>query len=167
MGGRGSASGKSNSGVNTISPSEFKEELINYTAGGYGSPTESMSGSAIGYMERHMSSTSSTLYRVEESRFTADKIEEGSTFSFNNNYRGFSESKSFIDEAIDEYGVGEDSPAVFVVQGFKKSFSVNKYYEEGMFASQKEHITGGKFKVNKKENKDGRIYVYITQIDTK
>lgn len=162
MGGRGSVSGKS-VGSSAMTSSQFQEELVNYVAGGYGSPTEAMSKKAIDYMRNHMDNISSELYRVEESRFTADKVKEGQVFSFTNNFRGFSASKSFINEAIDEYGVGEDSPAIFVMQGKKKSFSVNKHYNDSMFSSQQEHIVGGKYKVSKKEHKNGRTYVYIVQ----
>lgn len=161
MGGRSSASGKSTRSAMT--ESEFSNELEMYVGGGYGSPSEAMSDKAIKYMESHMDTIDSKLYRVEESHYTADKLSKGQVFSFDGNYRGFSSRRSFVREAIEEEGLGEDKPAVFVMLGKKKALEVNKHYENSYFKSQKEHIAGGKYKVMEKEVRDGKTYVYIKQ----
>lgn len=162
MGGRSSASGKA--GGTTLSSSDFEDELENYVGGGYGSPSEALSKRGINYLKSHMEKSSSPLYRVEDSRYTASGLKVGSTFQFEGNYRSFSSRSSFVDEAINEYGVGGRSPAVFVMKGTKNSLSVNKHYSNPYHYAQQEHIAGGKYKVTKKEQKDGKTYVYIEQL---
>ena len=161
MGGRSSSSGKSSS--KPMTSSEFSNELEMYVGGGYGSPSEAMSKKALDYLENHMQTTEQKLYRVEDSNYTADKLEKGQIFQFNGNYRGFSSRRSFVNESIEEEGLGGNNPAVFVMLGKKNSLEVNKHYRNSYFGDQKEHIAGGKYKVVDMEVSDGKKYVYIRQ----
>ena len=110
-----------------------------------------------------MEETEQKLYRVEDSKYTADKLEKGQIFQFNGNYRGFSSRRSFVNESIEEEGLGGNKPAVFVMLGKKNSLEVNKHYKNKYFENQQEHIAGGKYKVLDTEDRDGRKYVYIKQ----
>ena len=161
MGGRSSSSGKSSS--KQMTSSEFANELEMYVGGGYGSPSEAMSKKALDYLENHMKTTDKILYRVEDSKYTADKLKKGQIFQFNGNYRGFSSRRSFVNESIEEEGLGGNKPAVFVMLGKKNSLEVNKHYRNSYFGDQQEHIAGGKYKVVNTEVSDGKKYVYIRQ----
>lgn len=161
MGGRGSSSRKSSS--KPLTSSEFANELEMYVGGGYGSPSEAMSKNALDYLKNHMETTEQKLYRVEDSKYTADNLKKGQIFQFNGNYRGFSSRKSFVNESIEEEGLGGNKPAVFVMLGKKNSLEVNKHYRNQYFESQQEHIAGGKYKVLDTEVRDGKKYVYIKQ----
>ena len=163
MGGRSSASGKFTR--SSMTPQDFSNELEMYVGGGYGSPSEAISNKGISYMKSHMEESTKELYRVEDNKYTAANLSSGQIFQFNNNYRSFSSSSSFIDEAIDEYGVGGDKPAIFVMRGKKKTLPVNKHYKNPYHSNQQEHIAGGKFRVLYKQQVSGKNYVYIEQVE--
>lgn len=78
MGGRSTSSGKNSS--KSMTSSEFANELEIYVGGGYGSPSEAMSKKALDYLKNHMQTTEQKLYRVEDSRYTADNLKKGADF---------------------------------------------------------------------------------------
>lgn len=159
MGGRGSSSLRGSAGIST---EDFANQIDFYVGGGYASISDALTPQALRHMQKLMTYTDKTLYRAEESRFTADKLKKGSTFTFEDNYRSFSSKKSVVTDAIDEGYMG-NSPAVFVMRGKKKSFDVYNHYKNDYYESQAEHFVGGKYKVTDKKKKNGTTYVYIEQ----
>ena len=156
MGGRGSSLRQSGGGVN------FKEDLTNYVAGGFGSPTEAMDPSSIAYIRRNMEPTSQSLYRIEDSEFTASNLSVGDTFSFQGDIRSFSRRESFVKDAMDE--VYYDNPVVFRTVGTTKQFNVNKAIDNTYFGNQQESLVSGRFKVEKVYTRNGLTYYDIRQV---
>ena len=109
----------------------------------------------LNYIKNNMKETNQTLYRVEESRFTADKIDtdkfDVDNFKFSGTFRSTSNDFNFIKSTLDEDSdnyANMSNPVIFEITGSKKVFNMEPYtgnYNK-MFGSQGEHFIGGNFK---------------------
>lgn len=139
----------------TFDMNKFKEHMMEYIGGGI-DIDRIFNSEELRYIQDNMKKTNKPLYRVEESRFTADLLDEdeldADNFKFNGTYRSFTSDFNFISDALDEdsdsYAYMEN-PVVFEIMGSKQSFDVDPYADEykKYFGSQSEHFVGGKFEI--------------------
>ncbi len=131
-------------------PDGFADHMSEYIGGGY-DLVEALEDSDVKYIEDNMESTSEPLYRVEESKFTSQRLTEpGQEFSFTNDLRSFTRSEEVADSFMDEnddynYAYHRD-PVIFKTTGTTQHFSVEDY-AKAYPVDQQESIVGGKFKV--------------------
>ena len=136
-------------------PSNFENKAVDYVGGGV-SPSQHFNKEELKYIKENATKTSKPLYRVEDSKFTADKLDEDDLdiddFEFTGSVRSTTSDKDFIKNALDENSddyAGIKNPVIFEITGSKKSFDMKPYEKEYTkhFKSQSEHLVGGKFKV--------------------
>ena len=104
------------------------------------------------YIYTNMDETRKTLYRVEDSEFTADRLDNDELdidgFRFNG-LRSFTEDKDVIREMLDENSdnwAGIENPVVFEITGKKDRFDMQEFTKGYTLMDQKESLAGGKYK---------------------
>ena len=135
----------------TVQVEDVKAKLEEFVSG----TGQSVSGvfannpEGLRYIEDHMQTYTKTFYRMEESRFTADGLKVGDTFSFNGNLRSFSGSFDGIEQVARDINEFDDvsSYVMFKTVGEQKAFDINSFIENEFFANQDEYLLGGKFEV--------------------
>lgn len=142
-------------------PKDFKEHAEEYVGGGI-DLDEAMNKDDLEYVQSHQTKTDKPLYRVEDARFTANKLDEDDLdiddFKFKGSFRSFSSDMKFISSAIDENSdnyAGINDPVVFEITGSKNHFDMSPYTGEynKHFGSQSESLVGGRFQVTGEDMK--------------
>lgn len=136
-----------------ILPDGFKDRAMTYVGGGYSGPSDVLSKDDINYIEHNMKETTAPLYRVEDARFTANKLDmdilDIDDFAFTDGLRSFTRGKDVIAYMLDEMSdgfAGIENPVVFETIGRTRHFNMDKY-AESYFMDQKESLVSGKFQV--------------------
>ena len=141
--------------LNNKMPSKFEEHAEEYVAGGI-DVDRAFSKEDLQYIKNNLTTTSKPLYRIEESEYTADKLDEDEfdvdDFKFNGSFRSFSDDFNFIKSTMDEDSdnyAGMEAPVVFEITGAKQHFDLEPYTKEyaKQFGSQGESFVGGRFKM--------------------
>ncbi len=151
-------------------PESVKDDLLTYILDSEGeSIVNVVDDETVDYIKNHMETTNETMYRVEDAKFTASKIDVGSTFQFSDDLRSFTSSEQSMFDILNESeSINPNATyVVFKTTGENKSFSMNEYV--GMaheFASQNEHILNGKFEVlDKYYDDEGTLTILIKQVN--
>ena len=117
----------------STAPAGFDERAEEYIGGGI-DVDEVFSKEDLDYIRNNLESTEETLYRVEDSRYTADLLDQdeldGDDFKFNGSFRSFTSNMNFIKEALDQDSdayAGIRNPVIFEITGTKKAFDMSKY----------------------------------------
>lgn len=133
-------------------PNGFEERAEAYVGGGYSGPEGVFTSKDIEYIYANMDETRKTLYRVEDSEFTADRLDNDEldidSFRFNG-LRSFTEDKDVIKEMLDENSdnwAGIENPVIFEITGKKDRFDMKEFTEGYTLMDQKESLAGGKYK---------------------
>lgn len=133
-------------------PNGFEDRAEAYVGGGYSGPEDIFTSKDLEYIYTNMDETRKTLYRVEDSEFTADRLDNDELdidgFRFNG-LRSFTEDKDVIREMLDENSdnwAGIENPVVFEITGKKDRFDMQEFTKGYTLMDQKESLAGGKYK---------------------
>ena len=119
-----------------------------FVGGGYGSIKDALSKSSLDYVYDNMKIINKPMYRIEDARFTYDRIDEGDIFSFQDDLRSFTRSEKYSKKIIKE-GIEEgffEQPVVFETVGPVEQFNIDKF-AGAYYENQYESFVGGKFEV--------------------
>ncbi len=139
----------------SVNKEKFKDHAEEYVAGGV-EVDRAFSADELEYIKENSKSTDKVMYRVEDYRFTAQKLDEEEfdpdDFKFNGSFRSFSSRPGFISEALDEDSddyAGIANPVVFKVIGTKNAFDMSPYTSEynKVFSDQAENFLGGRYQM--------------------
>ncbi len=131
-----------------VDMNKLKNEIEMFVGGGYSSIKDALSKSSLDYVYDNMEIINKPMYRIEDARFTYDKIDEGDIFSFKDDLRSFTRSENYSKKIIKE-GIEEgffEQPVVFETVGPVEQFNIDKF-AEAYYENQYESFVGGKFKV--------------------
>ncbi len=153
-------------------PTSVKNDLLTYILDSEGeSIVNVVDDETVAYIKNHMTTTNKTMYRVEDAKFTASKVDVGSTFQFNDDLRSFTSSEQSMYDILNESESFDPNAThvVFKTTGENKSFSMNEYVgTTHQFASQNEHILNGQFEVvDKYYDDDDTLTILIKQVKKK
>lgn len=156
----------------TSVPTSVKNDLLTYILDSEGeSIVNTVDDETVTYIKNHMITTNKTMYRVEDAKFTASKIDVGSTFQFNDDFRSFTSSEQSMYDILNESESfnPKATHVVFKTTGENKTFSMNEYVgTTHEFASQNEYILNGQFEVvDKYYDDDDTLIILIKQIKKK
>lgn len=133
-------------------PNGFEDRAEAYVGGGYSGPEDIFTSKDLEYIYTNMDETRKTLYRVEDSEFTADRLDNDELdidgFRFNG-LRSFTEDKDVIREMLDENSdnwAGIENPVIFEITGKKDRFDMQEFTKGYTLMDQKESLAGGKYK---------------------
>jgi len=133
-------------------PNGFEDRAEAYVGGGYSGPEDIFTSKDLEYIYTNMDETRKTLYRVEDSKFTADRLDNDELdidgFRFNG-LRSFTEDKDVIREMLDENSdnwAGIENPVIFEITGKKDRFDMQEFTKGYTLMDQKESLAGGKYK---------------------
>lgn len=133
-------------------PNGFKNRAETYVGGGYSGPEGVFTQKDVEYIYANMDETRKTLYRIEDSSFTANQLDNDildvDEFKFNG-LRSFTEDKSVVREMLDEKSdnwAGIENPVIFEITGKKDRFDMEEFTKEYTLMDQKESLAGGKNK---------------------
>lgn len=138
-----------------LKPKGFEDRAMEYVSGGIDIDSV-FTKEDLRYIGAHLTETNKPLYRVEDARFTANKLDEDDLdtddFKFNGSYRSFSSDLEFIKDALDENSdeyAGILHPVIFEITGDTKAFDMAEYAKEytKQFGDQSELLVGGRFEV--------------------
>lgn len=145
---------------------KLADNLEMYVGGGYSSVKDAVSPEEFQYIKNNMKSTSKSLYRVEDAHFTvmSKALEEGDIFSFTDDIRSFTRSRSYVDEILElnEYEDFMEAPVIFETVGDTMHFNMDKY-AEAYVENQSESLVGGEFEVIGFDEREinGTEYVFV------
>lgn len=131
-----------------VDMNKLKNEIEMFVGGGYGSIKDALSKSSLDYVYDNMEIINKPMYRIEDARFTYDRIDEGDIFSFQDDLRSFTRSENYSKKIIKE-GIEEgffEQPVVFETVGPVEQFNIDKF-AEAYYENQYESFVGGKFEV--------------------
>lgn len=134
--------------VSSEKPSGFSDRAAEYVGGGI-DVDRVFSPKDLAYIKSHLTETNKPLYRVEDAKFTADRL-TGGDFEFSGSFRSFSRDwdvmRRVLDEDSDEYAA-IPNPVIFEIVGNKKHFDMEPYTQAyaNQFGSQSESLVNGKF----------------------
>lgn len=161
---------------NKIDKDIFKEHAEEYVGGGV-DVDKVFDKQELEFIKDNMKTTDKPLYRVEDSKYTADKLDiddlDADDFKFKGSFRSFSSDMDFISSAMDENSdnyAGIENPVIFEITGSKKHFDMEPYTQEysKQFGSQSESLVGGNFElVGEDMKKINGTFVRIIKIRQK
>lgn len=134
--------------VGKVDMNKLKNEIEMFVGGGYSSIKDALSKSSLDYIYDNMKIINKPMYRIEDARFTYDRIDEGDIFSFQDDLRSFTRSENYSKKIIKE-GIEEgffEQPVVFETVGPVEQFNIDKF-AEAYYENQYESFVGGKFEV--------------------
>ena len=134
-------------------PKKFSDHAEEYVGGGV-DVDKVFTKEDLDYIKSHQKETDKPLYRVEDMKYTADKLFSDDLdmddFEFGGSFRSFSRDWNVmgraLDEDSDEYA-GIQNPVIFEIVRKKKHFDMEPYTESyaEQFGSQSESLVGGRF----------------------
>ena len=132
---------------------KFKTDMEDYVSGGYELNTL-LSKEEKRYIIDNMEQYSKPIFRVEDARHTADKLDNDEIdpdgFSFEGNMRSFSKKESVIKEMLNEMSdnyAGIEDPVIFEIIGNKMEFDMTPYTTGYTLMNQEECLAGGVFEM--------------------
>lgn len=134
--------------VGKVDMNKLKNEIEMFVGGGYSSIKDALSKSSLDYIYDNMEIINKPMYRIEDARFTYDRIDEGDIFSFQDDLRSFTRSENYSKKIIKE-GIEEgffEQPVIFETVGPVEQFNIDKF-AEAYYENQYESFVGGKFEV--------------------
>ena len=131
----------------------FTDKMEDYVSGGY-SLNSLLTEEEKEYIVENSTEYSKPIYRVENARHTADRLDEDELdpegFTFSGEFRSFSREedviKRMLDENSDDYA-GMRDPVIFEVVGKKTQFDMSPFTSNYTISDQAECLAGGTFEV--------------------
>lgn len=140
------------------------DKLSDYVGGGY-DLADLLTKEEIAYIKVNMGVYKKKIYRVEESQFTADKIDVGDVFSFDGDLRSFTKSIDYASKIIADEDDIFEYPVIFETVGEVDVFEMAEYAED-YYEDQSEVLSAGKFKLLRIEERmisGKKIKVYVIE----